>query len=364
MIAIVTSVGMLAYTFSGRGMANVSESYANLMTGRIGAVSEKFAVEQVTFTTGSSALTIDGSPTAQFSTTNSGTITLTTTNSNDVIVLLVGNEDATNAVIRTVSTVTASGLTFVQRSSKTLGAPSYQDTEVWWAIASSPLSAVVITVTLSGSTDDAAMNAFGVSGANTASPWDSNAALPATTTGTAGTTPSVSGVSTSNAKDMILGFQGNGNGAGNAATVETPGSGFTLISNIDNEGAVNAIDTAAEDEVVSTTQSSITVAFGTSTSVTDDWMMIGDAIQANPPGADVYVRNVGRVPTTLVSVYIIDLTANTFVSQTTISNTVNVGTFVQVPHSLLTFTPSHGHTYSFAVTSSLGTSVIYNVKVT
>jgi hypothetical protein len=30
----------------------------------------------------------------------------------------------------------------------------------------------------------------------------------------------------------------------------------------------------------------------------------------------------------------------------------------------LTFTPSHGHTYSFTVTSSLGSSKIYSLKVT
>ncbi len=81
-------------------------------------------------------------------------------------------------------------------------------------------------------------------------------------------------------------------------------------------------------------------------------------------GADVYVRNVGTNPTTLVSVYIVDQTSNTFVSQTTISTVVNVGTFANIPHTTLTFTPSHGHTYSFTVTSSLGNSILYNAKVT
>ena len=79
-------------------------------------------------------------------------------------------------------------------------------------------------------------------------------------------------------------------------------------------------------------------------------------------GADVYVRNVGSISTTLVSVYVVDQTSGTFVSQTTISTAVNVGTFVDIPHTTLTFTPSHGHAYSFTVTTSRGNSVIYNAK--
>jgi hypothetical protein len=81
-------------------------------------------------------------------------------------------------------------------------------------------------------------------------------------------------------------------------------------------------------------------------------------------GADVYVRNVGTIPTTLVSVYVVDQSSGSFVSQFTISTTVNVGTFADIPHTTLTFTPSHGHTYSFTVASSLGNSVIYNAKAT
>ena len=76
------------------------------------------------------------------------------------------------------------------------------------------------------------------------------------------------------------------------------------------------------------------------------------------------MRNVGSIQTTLVSVYIMDSTSSTFVSQTTISTALNVGTVVDIPHATLTFTPSHGHTYSFTVTSSLGNSVIYNAGAT
>src|SRR3989442_10608954 len=79
-------------------------------------------------------------------------------------------------------------------------------------------------------------------------------------------------------------------------------------------------------------------------------------------GADVYVRNVGTISTTLVSVYIVDQTSSTFISQTAISTAVNVGTFVDI--ALHTFNPSHGHAYSFTVTTFRGNSVIYNAKAT
>jgi flagellin-like protein len=83
-----------------------------------------------------------------------------------------------------------------------------------------------------------------------------------------------------------------------------------------------------------------------------------------PTGADLYVRNVGTVSANLVSVYITDLTSDASVLQATISTTVNVGAFGDIPHTTLTFTPAHGHTYSFTVTSSLGNSATYRAEAT
>jgi flagellin-like protein len=83
-------------------------------------------------------------------------------------------------------------------------------------------------------------------------------------------------------------------------------------------------------------------------------------------GADVYVRNVGTIASTLVSVYVVDQTTGTFVNQFALTPApgiaLNVGTYVDLTHTTVTFTPSHGHTYSFTVTSFLGNSVIYNAK--
>ena len=73
-------------------------------------------------------------------------------------------------------------------------------------------------------------------------------------------------------------------------------------------------------------------------------------------GATVYVRNVGTIGSTLVSVFVADQSTGTLVSQFTISSALNSGAFASIP---LTFTVAHGNTYSFTVTSQLGNSVIF-----
>ena len=79
-------------------------------------------------------------------------------------------------------------------------------------------------------------------------------------------------------------------------------------------------------------------------------------------GADLYVRNAGVTSSTLVSVYIADQSTNTFVAQFPMSTAVNTGSVVDISHTTLAFTPSHGHTYSFTVTSFLGNSVTFNAE--
>jgi flagellin-like protein len=84
-------------------------------------------------------------------------------------------------------------------------------------------------------------------------------------------------------------------------------------------------------------------------------------------GASVYVRNVGSIASTLVSVYIVDQSTGAFVKQvplTTTQGTVDVGTVLDIPNTVLTFTPVHGQAYSFIVTSNLGNSVSFSSKAT
>jgi flagellin-like protein len=375
MLAIVVSLGTAVFALTSGGMASLRQNYAAAMSANGQAAVENFAVEQVTFTIGSpGVLATDGLATGCFggptqnapctATTTSGSAALTTTKSNDVVVVMLSAED-TGSVLRTVSGVAATGLTFLKRSGGTIPTSPFSDAEVWYAIASSPLSAASITVTMTGAVDDGSIVAFGVSGANTATPWDPNVSLPKAGTATAASIPSVSAVSTNNANDMVLGFTGVTTSSDPSFPTETAGAGYSLVTTKLNGNGVGGAEAAAEYKVVSSLQSSISVAFGTTTDALDNWVMVGDAIQAAPAstsGADVYVRNVGQVQTTLVSVYILDTTANSFVSQTTINTGVNAGTFVDIPRSTLAFTPTHGDAYQFTVTSSLGNSVIFNAK--
>ncbi len=89
---------------------------------------------------------------------------------------------------------------------------------------------------------------------------------------------------------------------------------------------------------------------------------LGTATPSTTTGADVYVRNVGTISSTLVSVYVVDQSTGTFVGQFPISTVLNVGTFVDVPYTTVDFSYSHGQTYSFTVTSILGNSVTFDAK--
>jgi len=92
----------------------------------------------------------------------------------------------------------------------------------------------------------------------------------------------------------------------------------------------------------------------------------GQAGCGGATGANVYVRNTGAITSTLVSVYVVDQSTGTYVTQVPLSSpyqALNVGTVLNIPNTVVTgFTPSHGHTYSFTVTSFLGNSVIFYAK--
>lgn len=84
-------------------------------------------------------------------------------------------------------------------------------------------------------------------------------------------------------------------------------------------------------------------------------------------GASVYVRNIGTIASTLVSVYIVDQSTGAFVKQvplTTAQGTLDAGTVLDISNTILTFTPSHGQAYSFIVTSNLGNSVSFSAEAT
>lgn len=223
-------------------------------------------------------LAIDGSASGNWA--SGATIvsgTLTTTNPTDVLVCVVHIE--TGGTVSSISQPSGVG-TWTKRKALSFTNIVAHDLEVWWAATTSTISST-ITVTMSSTPDDGSINVFGVSGANTSSPWDSNVSLPATNHGTTGAA-SVTGVSTTNANDMLLGFMGWGDTAtdpGNNTAGAMGGTTGTLIKSTDSAGIV----CASEQRVVSATQSSISIAFGSSSTV--EWLMIADAIVAASSGA-------------------------------------------------------------------------------
>ena len=187
------------------------------------------------------ALAIDGKVLGTASAANL-TVSLTTTSTNDVIIVVAACNGGP------VVSVTSPNLTFTRRGGTTGGFCI----EEWWAPSSGTLSAEQIKVTQTTS-GVLAVTAFGISGANTSTPYDTHSGLPVTANG------SQPSVSTSNANDIILGMFRLTSSTG------TIGSGFSSIENGDFM--------LVEYKIVSSTQTSLSV---TETGTNNG--AIGDAI--------------------------------------------------------------------------------------
>ena len=195
---------------------------------------------------------LDGHATTQSNCSSSCTVPLTTTNANDVIYLAFASVTAPTITPPTVADT--AGLTWHLRGSNT-----YLFT--WYAIAASPLSSDIITVTANDGNPTAELFAFGISGANTASPFDSGAGIPAA--GQSATNPHTLAITTSNANDMIVGA------VMGASTSYAASAGFTQI---DSSTAPAA---AAEYEIVGSAGSQ-TISFDGSAAAS---YLIADAVQ-------------------------------------------------------------------------------------
>jgi hypothetical protein len=206
------------------------------------------------------APTLDGTASGQATNLTSYTITLTTTQANDIICVLIYSEGATTNPAPTITSVTASGLTFVRRAQSP---GSHTALELWWAVASSALSSAVITINLSGTYDDSAAIAFGVNGCNLSSPWDSNAGLPMlwTDTSAGAMTPGVSSVNTSQANDFLIFACGSAAGWSSIGTVPT---GFTGIAHRINAAGGFWASSGAAYQAVTTQQVNQSFAWGSS----------------------------------------------------------------------------------------------------
>jgi hypothetical protein len=172
-----------------------------------------------------SPITLDGSAKAGSASVSSISASLTTTKTNDIIVAYVFGSSST---ARTVSSVTATGLTFTKRSGTTHNSAGTLKNviEVWWAVA--PTAATrTITANFSGvCSDDAMLWVFGVNGADTSNPWDTNVSLPSITTDVTGNfTSQLSTAFSTNGGDRFVFAFGSNNGS----------SVFNLTNTLGNE---------------------------------------------------------------------------------------------------------------------------------
>jgi hypothetical protein len=103
------------------------------------------------------------------------TATLSTALSLDVIVVCITTGGNSNHGHVTGVTDTA-GLVYTKRTTQV--GNTQENMDVWWAIAVTPLTNDVITVTTTA-TGSTAIFAFAVNGASLTSPWDTNSTLPA-----------------------------------------------------------------------------------------------------------------------------------------------------------------------------------------
>ncbi len=215
----------------------------------------------------SPSIGLDGSVSAA-SSGSTITLSLTTTKSPDVLYLSTAEGQGV-----TVSTVTSTpSLTWTRRVS--LPFSTNRHAETWYATWSSS-GTISITVTLSGAASAAGV-AYGITGANTASPFDTNAAVPSTASALSGNSASVT-ISTSSANDMIigaLGVQGN-------PTLST-GAGLTLVLTQPAGTGGNAIEASDEYQIVSATQTNLVVGYSWS-GAPEDWGIIADAFVAATP---------------------------------------------------------------------------------
>lgn len=202
---------------------------------------------------------LDGSQWTSTVTSNTMTITLATSYDNDVLYLSFVGGGSTD-----ISSISSTGGTSAWTQRAYVAEDSTHHLSTWYATwASHGTTTITITLNGGGSGTCAAV-AFGISGANTAVPFDGAVR----TNAGYGTTASVS-VTTSNANDFIIGAFG----VEGTATL-TPNSTMTLIR---TQTAGSSRQTSDEYTVVSSTLSGAQVRYTWSGS--DYWAIVADAIQ-------------------------------------------------------------------------------------
>ena len=226
-------------------------------------------------------VSLDGNvATGQASATDTVTTStsLTTTKTNDVIIVIVIAENQHN--VESLANVTATGLLFQKYASV---APLIQTQvgsvlcEVWWAPAVSTFSGTIsASINNNGfTTDDSAILAFAVNGANLSAPFDANTSLMVAASGPNHPTtsaPTVTGVSTNSINPFVVGVAFSGAFQATADTAMTAGSGYSVVGFRQNVGGGWCAVIDAEAKAFSGAQSNITVTWASTFWV--DWSMV------------------------------------------------------------------------------------------
>ena len=223
-----------------------------------------------TSSTSSAVFGVEGSAKNWANSVPSLSMSLATTKSSDLIVVF-----AVSANVHVTLTVSDTD-DLVWNVRKSIVDSSFGTLYEFYAVAINALSPDSITVTQT-KTDALRIIGFGVSGANIASPFDTDSGLPSVATGSS-TTPSV-GVSTSNANDIILGFF-----ASSGKPTMSESIGFTSIGSCACSPSL-----AADYAIVSSTQNKLDVGYTLGTS--EAWTMMGDAIVQASSGSSSAISN-------------------------------------------------------------------------
>jgi hypothetical protein len=147
-------------------------------------------------------LAIDGTATGVNTGLGVATCTLTTTNTNDIIILFVSWDNGGGTTFTITDTA---NLTWHLRASENTGNSS-SVTREYYAVSSGALTADIITCTASSGTNRLALVAFGVSGANTSTPYDPGVGVPVTANSQSSVTSLTANVVTTAAVAMVIGF--------------------------------------------------------------------------------------------------------------------------------------------------------------
>jgi hypothetical protein len=246
------------------------------------------------------ALALDGHAKGSANTAvTTATATLTTTSTNDVIIACVTVNAANSTAVQVSSITDGASLTWTRRS-QTGGVDSnshYDDLECWWAASSGTLTSDAIVAHASASTDTIGILVFGISGANTSTPFDANASLPKSVQNltASSSNPGVTGFSTTSTNTFAYGiFVTNANAGGSMPT--TAPTGWTTLDSQAFSGTASFNDAQNGYGIYSAAQTSLSPTFGSGTFYTANWLMTADAVvQGSGGGATVSRRTLTGV---------------------------------------------------------------------